>query len=40
MFNWMNYTSKVDIYSLGVLFYELVIGKPPFLAKDMSSIMR
>ena len=28
------YNSKVDIFSLGSMFYEMIFGTPPFIAKD------
>lgn len=35
-----NLTEKVDVYSVGVLFYEILAGRPPFEADTASAIMR
>ena len=29
-----NYTSKADIFSLGIMFFEIIYGKPPWNAKN------
>ena len=33
------YDEKVDIWSLGIIFYELLIGKPPFEAVSMNELL-
>jgi serine/threonine protein kinase len=34
-----NYDSKVDIFSLGCLFYEMLFGKSPFIAKSIAGLI-
>ncbi len=31
---------KVDIWCLGILFYEMIHGKPPFDTPDMDSLQK
>jgi len=31
------YTSKSDIWSLGIMFYEMLFGKVPWPARDINS---
>lgn len=33
------YSEKVDVWSLGIMFYELLIGKPPFYGKAQESLI-
>ncbi|CAK65125.1 unnamed protein product (macronuclear) [Paramecium tetraurelia] len=40
IFRSKNYTSKVDLFSLGIIFYLLVYGKLPFEGKDQEEILR
>jgi serine/threonine-protein kinase ULK/ATG1 len=35
----MNYTSKCDIWSLGIIYYELLYGKPPWLAVSILDLL-
>jgi len=32
------YNSKADIYSIGVCFYEMLFGKPPFNAPNIMEL--
>ena len=34
------YTNLVDIYSLGVIFYEILYGKPPFTATNIPDLLK
>ena len=33
------YDSKVDVWSLGTVFYELLFGKPPFVAGNIIDLL-
>ena len=30
------HSSKIDVWSVGIIYYELIIGKPPFLGRNMT----
>lgn len=34
------YTTKCDVWSLGVIFYEMVFGYPPWKARDENELLR
>ena len=36
----LKYTEKVDIWSLGVMTYLLISGKPPFNGKDRDELFK
>ena len=40
IFKSKHYDSKIDIFSLGVVFYILVYGKMPFEGKDQEEILK
>lgn len=40
IFKTKNYDFKIDIFSLGVVFYILVYGKMPFEGKDQEEILK
>jgi serine/threonine protein kinase len=40
IFRTKNYDQKIDIFSLGVVFYILVYGKMPFEGKDQEEILK
>ena len=38
--NNLEYNNKVDIWSIGTVYYELLFGKPPFVAKNMVDLVK
>lgn len=36
----LTYNNKADIWSIGTVFYELLFGRPPFLASNMIDLMK
>lgn len=34
----LNYTKKVDIWSFGIIIYELFSGRPPFFAENLQKL--
>jgi serine/threonine protein kinase len=34
------YTTKCDIWSLGIIFYEMLFGYPPWKARDEAELLR
>ena len=35
----INYDNKVDIWSIGTCFYELLFGKPPYNAENIVDLL-
>lgn len=33
-----NYTTSIDMYSIGVIFYIMTVGKSPFDSKDLKEV--
>ena len=38
--NHLEYSNKADIWSIGTCFYELLFGKPPFVATNMVDLLK
>ena len=36
----VQYTTKCDIWSLGVIFYEMLFGYPPWKARDENELLK
>jgi serine/threonine-protein kinase ULK/ATG1 len=34
-----DYDNKVDIWSVGTVFYEMLFGKPPFTAENIADLL-
>lgn len=34
------YTTKCDVWSLGIIFYEMIHGYPPWKARDETELLR
>jgi serine/threonine protein kinase len=34
------YTTKCDIWSIGVIYYEMIFGSPPWKARDENELIR
>jgi serine/threonine-protein kinase ULK/ATG1 len=30
----LSYTTKCDIWSIGIIFFEMIVGVPPYKARD------
>jgi len=39
LLNKQNYNSKSDLWSVGVILYELIIGTPPYIAKNIQQLI-
>lgn len=37
--NGKQYSNKCDIWSVGIIIYELLFGKPPFLARSFNELV-
>jgi len=35
----LNYDNKVDIWSIGTVFFEMLFGRPPFNAESLSELL-
>jgi serine/threonine protein kinase len=40
LLNRESYSSKSDLWSVGIILYELITGTPPYLAKNLQSLVK